>query len=176
MKWRVAGRQRGLTLIELIMFIIIVGVGLAGVLTVFNVTARSSADPVVRKQALAIAEAMLEEILSKSYENDAADPGNTSTTLGCTPNTNPTCVANTPAQRSRYNDVDDYNGWNQNGVFDLNGAALAGLANYRVVVAVAAPAPAAFGVAGSQVTGKQVTVTVTGGTESVALTGFRANF
>ena len=174
MKWGVAGRQRGLTLIELIMFIIIVGVGLAGVLTVFNVTARSSADPVVRKQALAIAEAMLEEILSKSYENDAADPGNTSTTLGCTPNTNPTCVANTPAQRSRYNDVDDYNGWNQNGVFDLNGAALAGLANYRVVVAVAAPA--AFGVAGSQVTGKQVTVTVTGGAESVALTGFRANF
>ena len=169
-----AGRQRGLTLIELIMFIIIVGVGLAGVLTVFNVTARSSADPVVRKQALAVAEAMLDEILSKAYENDAADSGNTSATLGCTPNTNPTCTANTPTQRARYNDVDDYNGWNQNGVFDLNGAALAGLTTYRVVVAVAAPA--AFGVAGSQVTGKQVTVTVTGGTESVALTGFRANF
>ena len=46
---------------KLIMFIIIVGVGLAGVLTVFNVTARSSADPVVRKQALAIAEEVEEQ-------------------------------------------------------------------------------------------------------------------
>lgn len=165
-----SARQHGLTLIELIMFIIVVGVGLAGVLTVLDVTGRASADPVIRKQALAVAEAMLDEILSKSYENDAADPGNTSVTLGCTANTNPTCTANTPAQRARYNDVDDYSGWNQNGVFDLNGTALAGLMTYRVVVAVAAPA--AFG----GVTGKQVTVTVTGGAEAVALTGFRANF
>ena len=166
----ISGRQRGLTLIELIMFIIVVGVGLAGVLSVFNVTGRASADPVIAKQALAVAEAMLDEILSKSYENDAADPGNTSATLGCTPNTVPACTANTPGQRAGYNDVDDYNGWNQGGVYDLTGNLVAGLANYQVTVAVAAAA--AFG----GVTGKHVTVTVTRGTESVALTGFRANF
>ena len=53
--------QRGISLIELIMFIVIVSVALAGILLVMNVTTRSSADPVVRKQALAIAESLLEE-------------------------------------------------------------------------------------------------------------------
>ena len=55
-------RCRGLTLIELIVFIVIVGVGLAGILAVFNVTVRSSADPMIRKQMLSIAEALLEEV------------------------------------------------------------------------------------------------------------------
>ena len=54
--------QRGLTLIELIMFIVIVSIALAGVLTVLNITTRSSADPMIRKQMLAIAEALLEEV------------------------------------------------------------------------------------------------------------------
>ena len=38
------GAQRGLTLIELIIYIVVVLVGLAGVLTVFNTTVRGSAD------------------------------------------------------------------------------------------------------------------------------------
>ncbi|MCE9569660.1 MAG: type II secretion system GspH family protein, partial [Rhodocyclales bacterium] len=42
-------RQHGLTLIELIVFIVIVSVALAGVLSVLNLTARSSADPMIRK-------------------------------------------------------------------------------------------------------------------------------
>jgi MSHA pilin protein MshD len=54
--------QRGISLIELIMFIMIVSVALAGILLVMNVTNKSSADPLVHKQALAIAEALLEEI------------------------------------------------------------------------------------------------------------------
>ena len=52
---------RGVTLIELIVFIVIVSTALAGVLTVLNVAARGRADPLIRKQALAIAEAVLEE-------------------------------------------------------------------------------------------------------------------
>jgi len=55
-------RQHGLTLIELIMFIVIVSVALAGVLAVLNITTKSSADPMIRKQMLAIAEAILEEV------------------------------------------------------------------------------------------------------------------
>ncbi|KKW14203.1 MAG: hypothetical protein UY54_C0021G0001, partial [Parcubacteria group bacterium GW2011_GWA2_50_10b] len=52
--------QRGLTLIELIMFIVIVSVGLAGILLVINTVVKSSADPVVRKQSIAMADAILE--------------------------------------------------------------------------------------------------------------------
>lgn len=54
--------QRGVSLIELIMFIVIVSVALAGILGVMNIVTRNSADPLIHKQSLAIAESMLEEI------------------------------------------------------------------------------------------------------------------
>src|SRR5436305_5594706 len=54
--------SRGFTLIELIAFVAILAVGLAGVLIAFRAAATDSADPVIRKQALAIAESMLEEV------------------------------------------------------------------------------------------------------------------
>src|SRR4030065_640507 len=57
-----AAKQRGISLIELIMFIVIVSVALAGILLVMNVTTKSSADPLVHKQALAVAESLLEEV------------------------------------------------------------------------------------------------------------------
>ena len=54
--------QRGISLIELIMFIVIISVSLVGILLVMNKVTAHSADPLIRKQALAIAESMLEEI------------------------------------------------------------------------------------------------------------------
>ena len=55
-------KQRGISLVELIMFIVIVSVALAGILLVMNVVTRSSADPLIHKQSLAIAESLLEEV------------------------------------------------------------------------------------------------------------------
>jgi MSHA pilin protein MshD len=55
-------RQAGLTMIELIMFIVIIGVAVAGVLTVFAYTSNNSADPLQRKQAMLLAEAAMEEV------------------------------------------------------------------------------------------------------------------
>lgn len=55
-------RQRGATLIELIMFIVIVSVAIAGILIVLNLTVGRSADPIVQKQAQALAEGLLEEV------------------------------------------------------------------------------------------------------------------
>ena len=60
-------RARGFSLIELIFFIVIVSVGLAGVLQVLQVTTGASADPMVRKQALALAESVLQEVVQKAY-------------------------------------------------------------------------------------------------------------
>lgn len=55
-------RHSGMTLIELIVFIVIVSVALVGILTALNVTVFRSADPIVQKQAQALAEGLLEEI------------------------------------------------------------------------------------------------------------------
>lgn len=59
--------EKGISLVELIMFIVIVSVGIAGILYVLNLTTQYSADPQRRKQALAIAEALMEEIQGSRF-------------------------------------------------------------------------------------------------------------
>jgi MSHA pilin protein MshD len=56
-------RQSGLTMIELVIFMVIVGVAAAGIIGVLNIGGSHSADPLRRKQALMIAEALMEEVL-----------------------------------------------------------------------------------------------------------------
>lgn len=65
-------RQNGLSIIELIMFIVIVGVAAAGVLQVMNLANRAGVDPVLRKQAMLIAEAYMEEVQQAQFT--ACDP------------------------------------------------------------------------------------------------------
>lgn len=72
---RIALRQRGVTLVELILFIVIVGIAVGGIMTVMNLSNRGSVDPVRRKQALIIAEGLLEEVeLARFSYCDPADP------------------------------------------------------------------------------------------------------
>jgi MSHA pilin protein MshD len=86
--------QRGLTMIELIMFIVIVSVGLVGLLLVVNTVVKSSADPMVRKQSIAMADAILEEVLLKAYQNPT---GGVSSSSG-----------NCATSRALFDDVSDY--------------------------------------------------------------------
>ena len=62
-------RARGFTLIEMIVFIVIVTVALAGIVTVITKAVSRSGDPVQPKQAMLVAESMLEEILLKPFNN-----------------------------------------------------------------------------------------------------------
>ena len=59
-------RLRGFTLVEVLIFIVIVGIAMAGILSIMNLTSVASTDPMRDKQALAIAESLLEEIESPS--------------------------------------------------------------------------------------------------------------
>ena len=153
--------QHGFTLIELIIFIVVVSAGLAGILSVMNTVVKSSADPMVRKQAMALADSILEEILLKSY----CDPDTLDSSTSP-----PTCGANTvESGRSTYDDVDDYNGLTQTAFSDLP-PELSGPSGYAVVIAVSAPASL------SGVTMKRVTVTVSRGGESITMTGYRADY
>ena len=72
---RAGSRMRGFTLVELVVFIAILGVALAGVLAAYDFAVRASADPVVKKQALAIAESLLEEVQQMPFTYcDPDDP------------------------------------------------------------------------------------------------------
>ena len=55
-------RQRGVTLIELIIFIVIVSVAVAATLTALSAIGARSSDPLLRKQAMLRAESLLEEV------------------------------------------------------------------------------------------------------------------
>ena len=165
---------RGFTFIELMVFVVIVTIALLGVLAAFMPAVRGSADPLLRKQALNIAESTLREVMLRSFQNDINDAGNTSAVLGCTPNTTPRCQANNQIDRGNYNDVDDYNGFDQTGVKYTDGVTpVLGLENYRVVITVA---PSTLHTLSGASLVKQVTVTVSAGAETVQLSGFRTNY
>ncbi len=144
---------QGLTLIELVVAMVVISVALAGVMSVLNYTTRHSADPVLRHQAIAIAEAYMEEITLKNFNDPDADgEGN----------------------RALFDDVDDYNGLPDNDVRDQNGALIGALVNYSVSVNVT---DEDYGPAGEQVPGKRIDVTVTDPAgEVLTLTGYRADY
>lgn len=142
-------RLRGFTLIELIIFIVVVSVGLAGILVVSTTAVKSSADPMVRKQAIALADSILEEILQKEYTDPDGTSGETT--------------------RDTMDDVSDYNGKTETLFTDWP----ASLSAYKVTITVADDTT----VVGSATNpAKKVTVTVTGGGNTIALTGYRSNY
>lgn len=160
----------GFTLIEVIIFIVVVSAGLAGILLVSTTVVKSSADPMVRKQALSVAESLLEEITLKEY----CDPD----TATLAPPAAPVCpaarvAADQEAGRAQWDDVDDFNNYATAGVVDATGAAVPGLADYNVAVVVAAPAAVT---GGGAVVLKRISVTVTRGAEAVNLVGYRGNY
>lgn len=129
-------RQAGISLIEMVMFIVIIGVGLAGILSVFNVTTKSSADPLLRKQALAIAESILEEVQLMPFTFCDPDDANAATATGAADCDNPgmdqnkaggALITPTPATETRYDvntpfdNVADYGGFamESGGIFDM---------------------------------------------------------
>lgn len=65
-------RQQGVTIVELVMFIVIVGIAAAGLLHVMDLANRNSTDPIRRKQAMLIAEAYMEEVQQAQFT--ACDP------------------------------------------------------------------------------------------------------
>lgn len=122
-----ASRQAGVTLVELIVFIVIVGIAVAGILMVMTATTQRSADPMIRQQALLIAESYLEEVLLKPV----LDPS---------PGTNRICPA-PEASRGAYDNVCDYYNLTNAGAIDQLGNPVSGLERYSVSVAVT-PSPA----------------------------------
>jgi MSHA pilin protein MshD len=106
--------NRGFSLVELIISMVVVSIALGGVLMVMNYTILHSADPMLEHQAVAIAESYLEEVLLHAYTDPDGVSGE--------------------SVRSLFDDVADYDGLTDVGARDQNGNAIVGLDNYTVSV------------------------------------------
>lgn len=197
------GRPGGFTLIELIMFIIIVGVGLAGIVSVFNVVTSRSADPMIRKQLLSIAEALLEEVALQPFTYcDPTDPAWSSATAassagGCaiveglgaaaeqwSPTGPPYGNQARVSAATPFNNVSDYNGLALGSpITDISGSLTTAPAGYSATIAVvpeslggivSADCAAADNCTAMNVV--RIAITVTRGGDSLTLEGYRARY
>jgi len=187
--------EHGISLIELIVFIVIVGIAVAGVVGVLSMATRASADPMIQKQALAVAEALLEEVQLQPFTYcDPDDPQAAtaqSAAVGATGCTAAASVENLgpeatppygPETRTSlttpFDNVNDYNGYPNPllpGITDITGAAIPGLGGYTASVTVANQALGAIPASDSLL----ITVTVlgpTGTNTTVVLDGYRVRY
>lgn len=180
-----ARAQGGLTLIELVMFIVIVSAGVVGILSVLNFSARASADPLPAKQALAIAEALLEEVQQAPFTYCDPDDANLATAASAVVGAGG-CAAlieggGPEAGDTRpYDNVSDYDGLALAPIADVGGAAIPSLAGYSVSVSVSAAAlgtGTANPIAAASGDALRIVVTVAGpGGTAVSLEGYRARY
>ncbi|MGG7605944.1 type IV pilus modification PilV family protein [Massilia sp. BKSP1R2A-1] len=179
--------QGGVTLIELIIFIVIVGVAVMAVLGVLSMTTKNSADPLRRKQALMIAEGLLEEVQLAKFTfcqptadnvdtaaNSAACTGGLAENWGAEGTSRPhdnindyVPAANTPTAA-----------FNLNGqLSDANGNPMP-VSGYAASVTITPQALGGIGAGGASANTDvfRIRVTVSYGSEKVVLDGFRARY
>ena len=171
-------RQSGLSLIELVMFIVIVGVAVAGVLSVLTVTAQHSSDPMVQKQAQAIAEALLEEIQLQPLtfcDPDDANAATATSAAGCA--SMPEAIGpeggETRFNFPQFDNVNDYQGYTVSPIVDISNTPVAGLASYTASVNIT-QAGATFSLPADAVL--QIDVRASSGNTDVTVTGYRFRY
>ena len=141
--------ERGFTLIDLILVIVIVALAIPPMLTLFIQMLSGSTFAVTVSRANALAATLLEEIQSKKWDQSAPPP---SLILG----------PETGESRATYTDVDDFNGLDESPPRDSQGAILAGFTGFRQQVSVCYVANTDFDTCiGGPTMYKKVTVTVT---------------
>ena len=150
-------RQAGFSLIEVAVFIAVVGVGISGVILAITTATRDSVDPLIRKQSVAIAESLLEEIESMPFTYCDPDDPNAATATG--PFVGPGgCAVTVEALgpepgETRYSNVTPFDNVNDYGaaisgnpgfsmtpILDLNGNVITGLDAYSATVTITSTA------------------------------------
>jgi len=182
--------EHGISLIELIVFIVIVGIAVAGMVGALSMATRASTDPMIQKQALAIAEALLEEVQLQPFtycDPDDANAASAFSAADCTGgaggvNDENRLPLGAEAGETRYSattpydNVSDYNTFSMTGIMDITGAAIIpGLELYSARVDVVNQALGAIPATDSLL----ITVTVDGplGTNTkVVLDGYRVRY
>ncbi len=150
---------KAFTLLEVLVTIVVIAITATALLGLYTSVIGRSADPVIQQQAIAIAEAYLEEIQLQSFE----DPEVVET--------------NGPEEgsRSEYDDVQDYDGITNAAIEDQNGAAITQLGAYTVTVSVGFEALDSITQASNNALRIDVSVDHPA-IDPITLSGFRTNY
>lgn len=132
-------RNQGYSLIELVVTVVLTGIVVVVLLSLFSQTQKQSSEPVFQVKAAELGQAYLEEISLKRFDENSpvgnqsrCDAASCSAVLGPETNLNPP-VAET---RASYDDVDDYNGLDEKPPRDAQGNLRSGFDNFNVKVTV----------------------------------------
>jgi len=169
--------QAGFTLVETVIVIVLVGVMMAGMTSLFMNNVSNSHRPYLRQKALAVTNAFMDEILRKQW-NEATPLGG-----GCVNTASGSCVTG-PAviaigtdgeSRATYDDIDDYHGLSQSPPQDSSGTDMPGYIGYTVNVSVVQPGANWNAVPTADV--RLITVSVTSSSnETLSVSAYRVNF
>jgi len=102
--------QQGATLIETIVFIVIIGIALSATLRVFTQSITSVSDPLIRVRALELAHAQLDDILARKFDENTPTGG----VPACGSAAGIACAG--IAADAGYDDVGDFNGFIDNSI------------------------------------------------------------
>jgi MSHA pilin protein MshD len=150
-------QPRGVTLVELVIAVVVVGVAVSGLMTAYASMVGHSSDALIYQQSITLGDSFLAEITSKPFQDE---DGNVCTSA--------------PANRADYAKICDYNGYSSSNVTDVAGNS-AGLNGYSVSVAVTAAAGELGALAAADVL--RITVTINNPLgQSIAFTSYRANY
>lgn len=140
-------RQRGLTLVELVLSVVIISIAVGGVTLAYITMIARSADPLIDVQAVAVAEAYMDEILARPVSGPPSG-----------------------GSRDTYGSIGDYDGLSDSPPADQFGNPIPALAAYSVAVSTGNET-----VSGVGMMVVQVTVSHTSG-RSLTLRSHRSGF
>jgi MSHA pilin protein MshD len=168
--------QGGFTLVETVIVIVLMGAMMAGMTSLFMNNVGNSHRPFLRQRALAVANAFMDEISRKQWnEASALGGGCVNTGSGSCP-LGPAAVAigSDGESRATYDDIDDYHGLNQDPPQDSSGTAMPGYSGFTVSVNVTQPAAAWNAIPAADV--RLITVSVTSSSnETLTVSAYRVN-
>lgn len=140
-------RQRGISLPEVIIFIVIMGIALAGMFALFSQLTKQSPDPLARKQALAVAQSLMEEIQLRPFTFCDPDDPAVYTAAAATYTTDCATVENLGIEGAegryasaalRFDNVSDYSGFAMatGAIKDIAEATISGLEQFSASVSI----------------------------------------
>ncbi len=177
-------RQKGFTLIETIVGIVVLAISFSVLTSFIYPIAQQSAEQLHQVKAAELAQSMLNEMQQKAFDQNSDMAGGLTR---CGETDAPTCSSVMGAEgaetRTDFNDVDDYNGlqygsfYNAGEVENSQGQLLSLYTGYAMSISVCNDSAYDGSCTGDISTAKLITVTITTPTDfSMSFSTYRANF